>query len=100
MLQQLEDGANEIYLSAGSIWEIAIKRAKGKLAFKGSALEVARRRGYIVLPILAEHVEEAATLPPIHSDPFDRLLVAQARVEQFVLASTDAEIRRYSVTTL
>jgi PIN domain nuclease of toxin-antitoxin system len=100
MLLQLEDGANDIYLSVGSIWEIAIKRAKGKLDFKRSAFEVAQKRGYVVLPILAEHVEAAAALPPIHSDPFDRLLVAQARVEHLMLATTDAEMRKYAVMTL
>ena len=99
-LEILSDPMNDIWASVASIWEIAIKQAKGNLEFSGSPLDVARRRHYRLLTIQAEHAEEAAALPMHHRDPFDRILVAQARLEQLTLVTNDAAVRRYSVTVL
>lgn len=96
----LRDKSNDIWVSAASIWEIAIKQASNKIDFKGSPLAVARKREYRILDIRAEHAEEAAALPMHHRDPFDRILIAQARVEQLTLVSSDPAIKRYSVTVL
>ncbi len=100
LLHQFEDPVNTLWVSAASIWEIAIKQEKGTLKFDGSALAVAKRRGYQLLPIQAEHAEEAASLPMFHRDPFDRMIIAQARTENFALATMDATMRKYAVTML
>jgi PIN domain nuclease of toxin-antitoxin system len=96
----LRDQSNDIWVSAASIWEIAIKQASNKIDFKGSPLAVARRREYRLLDIRPEHAEEAAALPMHHRDPFDRILVAQGRLENLTLVTNDPAIRRYSVTVL
>jgi len=96
----LEDPDNEIYLSAVTAWEIQTKKVKGALAFAGSVAVHAERLGFLELPISIAHAEEAAELPPFHRDPFDRLLIAQARVEGLTMLSMDAAVRQYSVTCL
>jgi PIN domain nuclease of toxin-antitoxin system len=96
----LEDPDNEIYLSAVNAWEIQTKKVKGTLVFEGSVAAHAERLGFLELPITIAHAEEAAALPPFHRDPFDRLLIAQARVEGLTMLSVDAAVRQYSVTCL
>lgn len=100
VLKALDDPANEVIYSAVSSWEIAIKRAKGKLHFSGSPRAVAGQIGLPILSITAEHCEQAAGLPPLHGDPFDRLLVAQAETEGLVLVTEDAMLARYGVPLL
>lgn len=96
----LRNPDNTIYVSAASVWEIAIKRSLGKLAFgKAIAASIAINQ-FNQLPITPEHAEEAAALPRLHRDPFDHLLIAQARIEQLTLVTTDAKIRKYSVAIL
>jgi PIN domain nuclease of toxin-antitoxin system len=68
---------NEVYLSAVSVWEIAIKRASGKLNFDGSVGQSILTHSYLPLAITIEHAERAGALPAFHRDPFDRLLVAR-----------------------
>ena len=94
------DASHEVWFSAATSWEIAVKRAKGKLEFSGSPLVVARRLGLPQLAISAEHAEVAGELPMYHRDPFDRLLVAQAQVEGLVLATRDSAMKRYGVRML
>ena len=96
----LELLGNEVYLSAASVWEIAQKRAAGRLAFDGDVVTVRERHNVRELPIRGVHCEAAASLPRHHKDPFDRLLVAQARVEGFVLVTHDEVIGRYDVPLL
>lgn len=88
--------ASEVYVSASSIWEIAIKSALGKLAADPAdviaALEPA---GFLPLAVTAEHAAHVARLPAIHRDPFDRLLVAQALTEPMHLLTTDAVLAGY-----
>ena len=98
--KKLDDPANDIYFSAVLAWEIATKRAKGKLHFSGSPLQAAQRAGLIQLPITSEHCERAGELDPHHSDPFDRLLVAQAEAEGLVLATVDRVMTRYGIGLL
>ena len=90
-----------VFLSAASVWEIAIKRAKGRLRTSfGNILEEAVRHRFVELPMKVAHAERAAALPPHHDDPFDRMLVAQALVEDLVLVSGDAVLPRYDVRLL
>jgi len=91
---------NTVYVSAVSAWEIGIKRTIGKLAFTGSIADAIRRHRFETLAISVEHAEEAGGLPMLHSDPFDRLLVAQAKIEGLVLATVDTLILRYAVRHL
>ena len=91
----IADPANRIFVSAVSVWEIGIKRRTGKLAFSGSAVEAIRNNGFIELPILGRDAEAAAGLDWLHTDPFDRLLVAQALVSGLILATADKAIRAY-----
>lgn len=89
---------NELFFSAASLWEIAIKRGLGRSDFKVDA-RVLRRglldNGYSELPIGSEHAVAIDSLPPIHKDPFDRILVAQATVEGITLLTIDALVAQY-----
>jgi len=98
VLAILQDERNPLFFSAASIWEIAIKTALNKPHFNINAREMAvalKRVGYLELPISAHHAAGIAALPPMHQDPFDRLLVAQARAEGLVLVTNDGNIIRY-----
>ena len=94
----LEDPDNEVMFSAASIWEIAIKSALGRADFQvppERILEAARDSGFEELPVRSSAALLVATLPPIHRDPFDRLLVAQAISEPARLVTTDAGLAPY-----
>ena len=89
---------HELFFSAASLWEVAIKRGLGREDFKVDARLLRRGlldNGYRELPILSDHVVATESLPPIHKDPFDRVLVAQATVEGITLVTTDALIAQY-----
>jgi PIN domain nuclease of toxin-antitoxin system len=97
-LKLIDNPANELLFSAASIWEVAIKRGLGRSDFQVDP-RVLRRglldNGYSELPILSEHVVAIESLPPIHKDPFDRLLVAQATVEGITLLTADSAVAQY-----
>jgi PIN domain nuclease of toxin-antitoxin system len=97
----LRDADNDLYLSAASAWEIAIKVKIGKMRLPTNpALYVPRRarESHILsLPITEEHALAVAELPAQHSDPFDRILVAQAQLESLTLITSDAIFNRYDV---
>lgn len=88
----------EPVVSAASLWEIAIKSTLGRTDFHID-LRLLRRRlsvhGYTELPVTGAHAVEICLLPPIHRDPFDRMLVAQARVEGTTLLTADSIVARY-----
>ena len=94
----LEETQNELLFSAASLWEIAVKNALGRSDFQVDA-RVLRRglldNGYQELAITSEHAVSIVSLPPIHKDPFDRILVAQATVEGIVLLTMDAVVAQY-----
>jgi PIN domain nuclease of toxin-antitoxin system len=92
---EIGDPANRVYVSAASIWEIAIKQRLGRLSFTGSPSRAVARNGFLSLPISGEHAEAAATLPPIHQDPFDRLLIAQSLARNLVLVTADSFVKQY-----
>jgi PIN domain nuclease of toxin-antitoxin system len=91
----IEDPRNNIFISAASVWEIAIKRRLGKLAFRGSASSAIGANGFHELPIVPLDAEDAGNLAWPHNDPFDRLLVAQAMRLGFVLLTADHLIRTF-----
>lgn len=96
--RMLEDMQNQLFFSAASLWEIAIKRGLGRDDFQVDA-RVLRRglldNGYTEIPIGSDHAVFIESLPPIHKDPFDRILVAQANVEGITLLTADAQVAKY-----
>jgi PIN domain nuclease of toxin-antitoxin system len=100
----IADGRNEIYFSAASAWEIAIKAGKGRLTLPdGPAKYVTSRMSqhrFLALPVQISHALRVYELPPHHADPFDRLLVAQCQMESLPVITKDEEIRRYEVETI
>lgn len=91
---------NQVFVSAASVWEIALKRAAGKLLFGGSVAKVIEAHGFQPLPISIAHAEWAGSLDRIHNDPFDRMLIAQANLEGMPLVTLDEQILRYRVPHL
>ena len=97
-LKLIDAPTNELLFSAASIWEVAIKRGLGRNDFQADPRLLRRGlldNGYSELPILSDHVVAIESLPPIHKDPFDRLLVAQATVEGITLLTTDSVVAQY-----
>jgi PIN domain nuclease of toxin-antitoxin system len=97
----IADGNNKIILSAASAWEIAIKYAKGRLDLpEPPDLYVPNRlklHHFSSLAIQTAHALQVHALPPIHNDPFDRLLIVQSQLEKMPLLTTDAEILKYGI---
>ena len=94
----IEDPLNDIYYSAASIWEIAIKSTLRRKDFRVDLSLLRSSLPHMALaelPVVAEHAIGVTELPPIHRDPFDRLLVAQSTVEPMVLLTNDAVLARY-----
>lgn len=94
----VNDPANELFFSAASIWEIAIKGSLGRPDFRADARLVLRGlldAGYVHLPVTASHAAAVSGLPALHKDPFDRILVAQASVEGIMLLTSDAKLAAY-----
>ena len=96
----IADEANNIFVSAASIWELAIKRALGKLGFGRSIVDAVSELGFEILPVTGSHAEHAGGLPRHHNDPFDRLLIAQAILGDLVLVSNEIAFDRYGVRRL
>ena len=89
---------NELFFSVASLWEIVIKCGLGRADFQVDPRLLRRGlldNGYHELPILSEHVVTIGVLPPLHKDPFDRLLIAQAMVEGITLLTSDARAAEY-----
>ena len=95
---------NELLLSAASAWEIAIKHGLGKLRLpdtpERAIPELMACTGVVPLPVLHRHALRAATLPRKHRDPFDRLLVAQAQIEDLAILTADRSFRLYDVKVI
>lgn len=95
---QLTDENNTLYFSAASLWEIVIKTGLGREDFRVDAHLLRRgllENGYLELPILTQHVMAVAHLPDLHKDPFDRMLVAQAQSEGYLLLTADERVALY-----
>ena len=100
----LLDASTELFLSGASAYEIAVKAAKGHLLLPDEPGRFLATRmpmlGMTELAISAKHAAAAAALPPIHADPWDRLLIAQAQMEGIAVLTSDRHIRRYDVETI
>jgi PIN domain nuclease of toxin-antitoxin system len=96
--RMIDNPDNELLFSAASLWEVAIKRGLGREDFKVDARLLRRGlldNGYSELPIISDHVVATESLPLIHKDPFDRVLVAQATVEGVTLLTIDSLVSQY-----
>jgi PIN domain nuclease of toxin-antitoxin system len=96
----IEDPDALPYFSSASIWELAIKQAKGRLKFPADLPEALLGEGFVELAMSSAHALGAATLPAHHDDPFDRMLVAQAQSERLTVVTRDAHIAAYGVPVL
>ena len=98
--EAIVDPLNDVFVSAATVWEIAIKRALGKLRAPADMVAEIERQRLLELPVTAFHGESAGSLPPYHRDPFDRMLVAQAQCEGLTIVTRDRHIPLYGVRTL
>ena len=100
----LSDGETEVVFSAASVWEIAIKSALGKLRVSttdsDSLFDILEHQRVTRLPILHSHARHVASLPALHGDPFDRILIAQAQVESLPIMTADDQFLRYDLEVI
>lgn len=96
----LHDPENAVYFSSASVWELCLKKAKGKLKLSDDFVDILIDDGFEELPVTSRHGIRASELPPIHQDPFDRMLIAQSLEEGLMLATHDRFILRYEVPTI
>jgi PIN domain nuclease of toxin-antitoxin system len=89
--------ADDVYVSAASAWEIAIKAALGKLHTSRQPSDAVADASFQMLPVTFAHAEAVRSLPPHHRDPFDRLIVAAAQVESLKVVSSDSQFRMYDI---
>ena len=93
-------GADEVYFSAVTPWELGIKRAKRRIVYPDGLVDELLACGFEELTITAAHADAATRLPQHHADPFDRMLIAQAQAESLTLVTADEQLLAYDVTTL
>ena len=94
----ISDPTNELLFSAASIWEVSIKNSLRRQDFRVEPRLLRRGlidNGYVELPITSQHAVNIDTLPPVHRDPFDRMLVSQALIEGITLLTTDSQVAKY-----
>ena len=99
----LNDLKNMVYVSIASVWEVAIKISTGKLEFDGGIenfIDTIYRNEFELLNISPKHIKTVTGLPYIHRDPFDRMLVAQAIVEDMAIMTTDDNIIKYEIKSI
>lgn len=102
-VKELIETTEEVYVSIGTFWEMAIKDGLGKLSLPAPIADVmadCEKLGFSVLPIKAAHLTDLKSLPFIHRDPFDRLLICQAKAEGMTLITVDENIVKYDVQTV
>lgn len=93
----LENQNNQICVSVITAWEMAIKHKNKKIALKTTIKYSFAISGFTVLPVTLDHVLQLEKLPLHHKDPFDRMLIAQAKTEKLILVTDDVKIKKYDV---
>src|SRR5436305_4082287 len=97
----LQNPANQLHLSHVSIWEMQLKHQKGKLVLRKPLAEIVQdqclQNGLLLLPIEPAHIYGLSHLPPHHADPFDRLIISQAKLQGFSVVTDDRELAEYGV---
>ncbi len=95
LLTRLKESPFPKVVSIASLWEMSIKKSIGKLSFDNSLFSEMEKRGYEILPVHIPHLHMLMTLPQHHNDPFDRILIAQARYENLTIVTSDRQFERY-----
>lgn len=96
----IRDKSNFIFVSSASFWEMAIKKSIGKLTLPHNLLEITTAEQFKFLPVMPEEALGVADLPLLHPDPFDRLLIMQAKLHDLVLITNDAKILNYPIVSV
>jgi PIN domain nuclease of toxin-antitoxin system len=96
----IADGGNTVFVSAASAWEMEIKRALGKLRTPENLADTLANERFIELPVSFAHAAAIRALPDLHRDPFDRMLIAQAKVERLTIVTSDPMFGRYQTPVL
>lgn len=96
----IADPENTVFLSAVAVWEVRIKQGIGKLEIPDDFSEVLDQQSFIELPVTIDHANAVGKLPFVHRDPFDRMLVAQAMVEDLVIVTRDSVIADYGAKVI
>ena len=102
-VREIIDNEEQIFTSIASLWEIAIKHSIGKLDLEFSITqieELCKQKDISILPIASKHLDELENLPNHHNDPFDRLIICQARTENLTIITRDTIIPKYPVKTV
>ncbi len=99
-LTAIKEPDNEIIVSVVSVWEIAIKKALGKLETPENLKELVVDSGFALRPVNYEHAWQVKDLPSHHRDPFDRLLISQAKTESLMLVTRDSWLKAYNISIL
>lgn len=100
VMDMLDDPANDLFVSHVSLWEIAIKSGLGKLRMPDDLDEQVEQLGIAELPLSRRHIEAYRELPVLHRDPFDRMLVCQAKAEDLILVTRDRQLAEYDIAVL
>lgn len=98
--EAIRDGRNQVFVSAASAWEAAIKQRLGKLRAPADLKTQVKGARFELLNITIDHALAVGELPDHHSDPFDRMLIAQARIEKLTLVTEDPKLRLYDLPIL
>lgn len=96
----IRDKSNTIFLSSASFWEMAIKKSLGRLTLPHNLIEAVAAESFKILPIMPEESLGVADLPLLHSDPFDRLLIVQAKLHDLIIITKDSKIGQYPVVIM
>ncbi|GFO71581.1 hypothetical protein BJAS_P1196 [Bathymodiolus japonicus methanotrophic gill symbiont] len=97
---QLLEGKNLIFISSATVWELSIKQSLGRLEIPDNLLEEIDLHRFTQLGINSQHAQLAGKLPNIHKDPFDRMLIAQAKIEKLTLVTRDKLVAQYDVAII
>jgi len=96
----ISDGKNVVFMSAASIWEIRIKKSIGKIDIPLNFKEILEKQPFEVLSITSEHAHAIKELPLIHRDPFDRMLIAQGKIEKLAIITRDSFFSEYNINVI
>lgn len=91
------DPANEVLISIAALWELVIKASLGKLSLPADIETMVSSQGFAMLPVAFDHLHRLASLPPMHRDPFDRMMIAQALAERLPIVTADSKFAAYGV---
>ena len=99
-IEAIADPENDVVVSVVSAWELSVKAAKGRIEIAPGLWDAIAESSFDVLPIEWRHAQQLQLLPPLHADPFDRMLIAQSQAEGLVFVTRDRQIHQYDIVTM